>query len=52
MTKSTPYADCINASVNGKLSDAALKRLRETFPKFDIEACLLKSVTINAPTRQ
>jgi hypothetical protein len=30
------------------LSDAALKRLRETLPEFDRESCLIKSVAINA----
>jgi len=30
------------------LSDAALKRLSETLPGFDREACLLKSIVINA----
>jgi hypothetical protein len=29
------------------LSDTALKRLRETFPSFDRESCLIKSVVIN-----
>ncbi len=31
-----------------KLSDAALIRLREAVPGFDAEACLLKSVAVNA----
>jgi hypothetical protein len=30
------------------LSDAALKRLRETLPGFDRESCLIKSVAIKA----
>jgi hypothetical protein len=30
------------------LSDAALKRLRESLPEFDRESCLIKSVAINA----
>jgi hypothetical protein len=30
------------------LSDAALKRLRETLPEFNRESCLIKSVAINA----
>src|SRR5690242_13135370 len=31
-----------------RLSDAALRRLHETFSGFEIEACVLKSVAINA----